>query len=161
MTDLKSKNSYPVMRIDADGTREVNEPVASERGASIRLCSMPVVRLQCLPEGVDDLAVGFLYSEAILTDPAQLRGVSVSEDGETVVDVDANMDVATLEGIHEKMLLTSGCGRGASLDNLDDLDLLMDCRKRFDLSISMKADRLLELMEDFRKRSDLFKATGG
>jgi len=148
---------FPTVHIDADGAHEVEESVACERAVTIRLCGVPVVRLQCLPERIEDLAVGFLFSEAILDDAGQLGKISVSDAGDAV-DVEADIDPASLAGIHEKMLLTSGCGKGASLDNLDEL---LDCDRRFDLSVSITAERAMELMKDFQMRSELFRATGG
>ncbi|MDK1030519.1 MAG: formate dehydrogenase accessory sulfurtransferase FdhD [Planctomycetia bacterium] len=157
MTESISSRKFRATRIDAEGRHEVEEAVACERVVAINLCGISVVRLACLPDALEDLAVGFLYSEGILLEPGQLKGVSVNSAGSEVT-VDADIDPARLEGIHERMLLTSGCGKGASLDNLEEL---MDCDRKFDLSVSITAGRAMELMHDFQKRSELFKTTGG
>jgi FdhD protein len=143
--------------MDAEGGRDIQETVVCERPVTIRLCGVPIVRVNCLPARLEDLAVGFLFSEGILDDPDSLSAASLSDDGATV-DVKAGIDTTQLADIHRRVVLTSGCGKGAAMD---DLKALMDCGRRFDLTFSVQKERVLELMRDFQSRSVLFRASGG
>jgi len=143
-------------RVDSQGSREIEETVVREHIVEIRLGGQALVRLTCLPERLDDLAIGFLFTEGILQDIEKVRSVSVSESGD-YVDVEADVDVGALAELRAHYTFVSGCGKAGSFT---DIEALMRCERRFDLTYGIRKERVRRIMVEFQKRSELFRNTG-
>jgi FdhD protein len=85
-------------------------PLPVERPVTISMNDTEVATVQSSPRDLDELAVGFLLAEGLLTDRDALRGVEVDEETGVV-------EVVSDEGVPDDMFFrtrhfTSGCGKG-------------------------------------------------
>jgi FdhD protein len=109
-----------------------------------------------------ELAVGFLWSEGIITDPHQVREVKfcdVPDNEEQLYNIVTVRTSHTLEIRPRAFATTSSCG----VCGTQTLDDLASCTVPvpFESSIRMHAELLLGLPEQLRRQQKVFAATGG
>ena len=126
--------------------------VIREELVQLMLNGRLLIRLSCLPESLEHLALGFLVSEGLIASKAAVSGIDVSTDPATV-RVKAEVDPYRLVAFRQRLALSSGCGGAASCAEEE----LPVCRseKRFD-----PAD-LSGRMKELQHASTLFRETGG
>jgi FdhD protein len=109
-----------------------------------------------------ELAVGFLWSEGIITETRQVREVKfceVPEGEEQLYNIVTVRTSHTLEIRPRAFTTTSSCG----LCGTQTLDDLASCTVPIPIegSIRMRAEQLLGLPEQLRRQQKVFAATGG
>jgi len=107
----------PVVRVGVErwqrGTTEhADDLVADERPVAFRYHGVSHVVMLATPADLEDLAVGFTLSEAIVAGPAEIRGVAVRAEGEALeVDLDiAPERFSALLQRHRNLTGRTGCG---------------------------------------------------
>jgi len=143
------KRTVPVWRIGPGGPEHV---VVEEAVVELALGGRVFVRASCLPEALEDFAVGFLASEGLIAGPQAIAAISVSADSRRV-DVRADVDPDLLVLFRERMAMSSGCGQGASGAAEGLKPVASDAR--------FSPDCLLDRMKDLEQASALFRETGG
>ncbi len=144
-----------ILRFDGEEVGNVSFPLVSETSVQICLNGQPFVDAQCMPHELDVMAVGFMVSEGILRDRDELIEVCSAE-GSPRVDVRAKIPEDRLEGIGDKMKVTSGCGRGITIDNVEEV---MDCGRPFNMALMMSSDQVMELGYRFNHTPGLYRET--
>lgn len=141
-------------RIKGGCQEEILDPVVIEAPLTIFLNERELVTLLCTPEHMDELAVGFLYSEGLLAGAKDLQSVQV----------DADKGLAWVIG-NEKVLagqtflkryITTGCGKGTSFYAFHDTG-----SRPVISDLQVPAENLLALMRRVQQGSELFARTGG
>ncbi|MGM0651267.1 MAG: formate dehydrogenase accessory sulfurtransferase FdhD [Bacillota bacterium] len=135
---------------------ELEDRVTVETPITIYVNGSELVTLLCTPEKIDRLALGFLRSEGILTAADQLESIRV-EDEEGLVEVELKEKSGLAEKLYGKRTVTSGCGKGTVFFNV--LDSLRS--KPLSGKMEVRAERVLQLMENLQQKAQLFKETGG
>ena len=139
--------------------QQQNEEVRLANETSVRILAndLPVARIRCTPFAIEKLARGFMLTEGFVVHPEQIKSVWVDSDGEKA---HAQLDVPTdeLQNAIEGLAIGSGCGGGVSRDGLA---FSLDCEKRFDLSITVDANEVIQLAKTFQKLPELYWATHG
>lgn len=109
----------------------------------------------CLPIDLEALAVGFLAGEGALKDPADLDRVQwLPESGQVLLDGDFDADV--LENIRTRWAWGTGCGGGGT-----SRDMNAPARGTVGAGPAVTPDQLLTLAEQFRRKTTLWRQTGG
>lgn len=129
------------------------ETVVREETLCLHLNGKLLVRLLCSPSHIEDLAVGFLFSEGLICGLDEIKTV---EEGSSPM----TLFVRTTGRTPDEILLagavrTSGCGGGVSLQ---------DQRARVQpvvTDLRVEADEILSLARQFEASSVLFRQTGG
>ncbi len=134
----------------------VIDEAAAELPVRLVLNSEPLVTLLCTPTELPELAIGFLLSEGLLRDRADLGPITVSPD-EPAVRVELPALPADWKRLFETRAISSGCGKGVTFTNYD--------RSR-DRRLEMKGPLLSiadirALLQEFRNISSLYLETGG
>lgn len=131
-------------------------PMPVERPTTLYLNDAELLTIQTTPVALDDWAMGFLFTEGIITAPADVLRLAVDEDkGLIWADVDP-----TRLGDREfgsKRYLTSGCGRGVTFSSVKDAMLLQPVRH--DLQVSR--EQLGTWMQRMGQATPLYEETGG
>ncbi|MFO7951408.1 MAG: formate dehydrogenase accessory sulfurtransferase FdhD [Bacillota bacterium] len=144
-----------VLRIRQGIFQEIDDLLTVEAPVTIYLNGNELVTLLCTPEKLDFLALGFLRSEGIITDPEDIKDIFVREEG--LVEVNLKKDAGLAEKLYGKRTLTSGCGKGTVF--FSALDSLRSSPLEGDLTISPK--KISFLIDALQDKAELFKATGG
>lgn len=127
----------------------------SERPITIHLNDVEVATTQATPKDLEELAVGFLVAEGLLTDRDELRGVDADAKRGLVwvtSDEAAPEDIAT-----RTRYITSGCGKGvtfASLGHTRGLDPV-------ESDMRVAASKVYELVGAMARAADAYRETGG
>ena len=145
-----------VRKITAEGCINSEDTVVREVPVTVLLNGEEFVTLLATPTDLDCLAVGFLASEGLLQNKAELKNVLV-DDVHGIVRVNT---IAEIEGVHElttKRLITSGCGKGVSFYRAADVQEQILVKNECNAT----ASRIVNLVKDFQQRSILYRETGG
>lgn len=145
-----------VLRISDGVEEEILDTIATEVAFTLLVNDQVLVSLLCSPADLDAMAVGFLLSEGLLSEPDALLEVAVDEENARVAvrlkDLPADWDQ-----LFHKKTITSGCGQGVTFSNLDRLPALSPRREPLRLSCA----RIHELLHQFARSSELYQQTGG
>jgi len=99
------------------------------------------------------LAVGFLFSEGLITGKGDIKKIIVDQQT-GVVQVETGKDSGFVSQPLDKRLVTSGGGRGASFYHAHD-------QAKVESDIEISASQVFALVDEFVQRSEVFKVTGG
>ncbi len=146
----------PIWRLTEEGRSNIEDAVAREFPLTIILNNQELVTLLCSPADLKYLAIGFLFSEGLLTDKDAIKKIFV-DDQRGVARVETKEDNALANELVFKRFITSGCGRGASFYSAADVQ----DQAKVESQTQMSTHEVLSLVSDFQHRSQIFRATGG
>jgi len=141
--------SERVWRVGAAGE---SDTVIVERAVELVLNGRVLVRIQCLPQRLEDLAVGFLRTEGLIESPRAIAECRVAPDGGRI-EVRADVDPDRLVLFRERVATSSGCGSGVSA--------AADALPRLASDARFAPEEILARMKDLLQASALFRETGG
>lgn len=143
-----------IIKINNGCWERLSDHIIVEDVLNINVNRKYYVSLMCTPDEMLQLALGFLFSEGVITSMKSVRGID---------EKDANTLCITLKDGFEppdnekKRTLTSGCAGGSI-----DLNLLVDKNiKPIESDCRYSIEQILKLMKEFNSSSELFKQTGG
>lgn len=148
--------SFQATEYSREGKSSRRETVIREMPLTIHVNGEELVTLLCTPERMDDLAIGFLWSEGVVDGKTDVKKVVVDED-KGAVWVDVTRDTEFIKNLMFKRLITSGCGKGTTFYSA--VDQLAAFKVTSDLAVSPQ--QVLDLMAEFQRTSELYKATHG
>ncbi len=151
--ELQPAPAQPAAVIEV-GTRR-GRRMPAERAVTINMNDAEIATVQATPEDLEELAVGFLVSEGLLTDRAALQGVDVDHK-RGLVYVRSDEPVPE-DLVYRRRYITAGCGKGvtfASLGHTLGLDAVTDQR-------TVTADELYDLVGQMARGAVLYRDTGG
>ena len=127
----------------------------SERPVTIYMNDVEVATVQATPRNLEEMAVGFLVSEGLLTDR------------DAFISVDADLKrgltyVTTRESVPDDMVfktryVTSGCGKGITFSSLGHARGL----DRITSQMTVIPDEIYALMGDLSRAAEKYRDTGG
>ncbi|MCX6012138.1 MAG: formate dehydrogenase accessory sulfurtransferase FdhD [Chloroflexi bacterium] len=151
---MEMYEQLPVQRFTSEGKEDIEDIVIREIPLTIILNDQELVTLICSPDDLKYMAVGFLFSEGLLQSREEIKKVMVDE-RKGLVRIET---LQQKEGdLVFKRLITTGCGRGASLYSLADAQTLAQIKS--DLKV-LPSD-IFRLVKEFQSKSQVFKETGG
>ncbi len=130
---------------------EGRDTVIVEHRVQVVLNARPLLWINCLPEGLEALAAGFLVSEGLLDGPDAVDEITVAPDLARV-DVRGRVDPDRLVTFRERLSITSGCGGGASAGD----EALPPSRS----DAAFRPEDLIERLGEMAAASALFRDTG-
>lgn len=144
-----------ILRLSTEDISDIEDTVVREFPLTIILNDQELVTMLCSPADQKELAVGFLYSEGLITSREEIGNVTLNE-GTGVIRVETkNGNVLDREVLFNR-LITSGCGRGASFYSATDVT-----GEKVESLLQVSVNEILSIMKDFQHRSETFRATGG
>ncbi len=135
---------------------QLEDLVTAEAPVTIFLNGSELVTLLCTPEKIDRLALGFLQSEGLISTIEELESIRVLEK-EGLVEIELKNRADLAGKLYGKRTVTSGCGKGTVFFNV--LDSLRS--RPLEGRMTVKADRILDLVNSLQERALVFKQTGG
>lgn len=155
---LRGTVGFPVARVKGGRVFTVEDPVIQERPYTIFLNDQELVTLVCSPVFIQELAVGFLCSEGVLSRREDLRGITVNEsDGLVWVETKEGAVPAAAQTFLRRFVTTC-CGRGRAA-----FYFLNDARgmNRLESRLCLTPEQVFALSRRLEESSALFAATGG
>jgi FdhD protein len=153
---VETKRDAPILKVIGTSVEGVIDEVASEVPVRLVLNNEPLVTLLCTPTELEELAVGFLLSEGLLSDRSEIRNLRIDEK-QVAVNVELSGLPADFARLFEKKTISSGCGKGITFTSYRPAaDRRMDARTHI---ISLGSIR--NLLSIFRNISKLYLETGG
>lgn len=128
----------------------------SERKTVLYLNGAELLRIQATPANLDDWAVGFLFSEGIISGITEVRSLAVNT---ASAEIKVEVDPASLpeEAVSAKRYLTSGCGKGVTFSSLKDAMSL----RPVDHDLGVGRVQLVAWIKSMQRQSPLYAETGG
>lgn len=147
-----------VTKIKGDKKFTVKDTVIREIKLEIIVNEKNVGSLMAVPIDLEELAVGYLMSEDIITDVKDIKKIELKDvDTKTFqVRLDAKVIEANIDRLNLEGVIVSGCGRGVSTQISKiaiDAAIMRD-------NFSIKAALLFEEMGKFYTQCPLYEQTG-
>ena len=145
-----------ILRLTEESRSSIEDVVVREFPLTIILNNQELVTLLCSPKDLRYLAVGFLFSEGLLSSKDEIKKIIVDEQ-RGVVRIDTETDTALANELVFKRFIASGCGRGVSFYSAAD----GQNQDKIESRIQISAREVLVLVNNFQHNSQIFRATGG
>ena len=144
-----------ILRVDGNGSREMDDPVIREFPLTIYLNGQEFVTLLYTPEWAEMLAMGFLRSEGIIKSYSDVTSLQHDQErGFVFVETKGG---ALVEKLYGKRTITSGCGKGTVFFSV--LDALKSEPVKSELRVTV--EQVLSLTRKLQDEAFLFHTTGG
>jgi FdhD protein len=141
-----------IVRVMPEDVQLLHDVVATEVPVTIVAGGVEVATMMATPEGLDDLARGFLVTSGLLA-PEDLGSVAVDTDAwRVVVETARAVDPALLV----RRTYSSGCGKGVVFASALEAEL-----PPLPEAWQVDAQAVFALVHAFRRHSELHQATGG
>ena len=144
------------LQITDKDRREIQEVVTREFSLTIVLNHHEIVTLLCTPKDLKWLAAGYLASEGLIQDKAQIKKITLNESKGVIHVETKGRKMADAEPLTKKLIASSG-GRGVTARDLSDALP----RAKITSQMNIASNDVFNMLRDFQGRSDVFKATGG
>ena len=144
--------SFTITRIEDRLVQEEEDLVVKEFPLKILLNGEELLTLVCSPANLDELVVGYLFSEGLLTSQAEILSLELNKDQFAINLAGGDLKSNKLKN----RLISSGCGKSIVYP-----DLAGSALKKVRARLQLKAEKLWEWTTELTQRSGLFKITGG
>lgn len=145
-----------IKRVDLrSGTEDLTDKVVTETPLTIFINDQEFATLLCSPDKLKELAVGHLISESLISSAKDIKDVSLNPKT-WVIRIKLNRKF-TPEELEKKRVITSGCGKGQTFYNYRDFTGCEPVKSKIEVAPKI----ILGLMDEFQKKSVIFKETGG
>lgn len=154
MADLLEK--VTIVQITDDKIVEQEDVVVKETPLTIFVNEEELVTLLCLPQFQQNLAVGFLFSEGILSSKAEIESLIFNEN-KGVIWIKLNKPIAIDDNFRKGRTVTTGCARGLTFHQVFEKwngDFVSS-------KLTIEHQIVIAVVSDLKQRSLLFQQTGG
>jgi len=144
----------PILRSYKDKQKLMEDVLVRESSITIFYNRKRIATLVCTPIEIMELAVGFLFSEGILSHFEEIKWIS-EDPRRRIVMVEGCVENKTQDPLER--VIVSGCGKASFLFPFED-------QWEDEISIeelSLPSHWISQLIREFCKRSKLYFATGG
>lgn len=153
------KEDFPVVQFNTGGVEvklwEETKAVVGEISLKIMINGVDYASLLCINQFQKEMALGFLYNEGVINDPADIKNIDFNE-GHFTVAVELNERLKLNVGDSFRSV-TSGCGKCYTYikPTYRDLYAANTSASRYELK------RITDLMKEFNREPPIFNAFGG
>lgn len=150
MNNVKEVN---IIKINNETREKLSDHIIVEDILNINVNRKFYTSLMCTPEEMLQLALGFLFSEGVITSMKSVRSIEEKDENTLCIILREGLEPK----VDRKRTLTSGCAGGSI--NLGFLNenkvkpIENDCR--------YSVNQIIMFMKEFNSSSELFKLTGG
>jgi FdhD protein len=151
--------AYPfeITEYGSNGPERKQIEAIREVPLTIYLNGREVVTLLCTGKYPEHLAVGFLKSDALLTEKAQLKDVAITDEGGRITARVTVSHDPFAGGREIQRSITSGCGKGTNFDR----NVATISRRRVESGLTVTPKQILALAAELKRRSTLYGRTRG
>lgn len=146
---------FKILKCTREETFETFDKVVVETPLTIIVNKHEYITIMCTPIKMDELAVGFLFSEGLITSKNDILSLELETSHNNICRIELKTAV-NFEELYGHRVVTSG-SKGSLYYN--SMDFMKD--KKFNNNIKIHKDEIMDTMCNFFKRSEIFEATGG
>lgn len=154
--------NYKIVRINNEASHEVEDEIVVEYSLTIFMDGVEFINLLCTPKSLKELVIGFLYSEGIINKKDDLEDIRIDEASGRADVYTKNKDHYYYQGnkLNATRTVTTACGRQKSImyNVMDFLGIESD---KINSCVDYSSREILDLANQFNKKSTLFLSTGG
>ena len=155
--DTQSIHSVEARRVsttDAQSARELCRVIV-EQPVTITIDGVGAYTLMCTPCDTMALAVGFAFTEGIISGPADIDLLNLCEDDHSSVRI--RLSRLPDRAQNRNMIVSSSCGLCGSAD----VDAMLESLPRVGDSFRVSASRIQAVFWEMKSRQTIFEQTGG
>ncbi|MBA7478676.1 Sulfur carrier protein FdhD [subsurface metagenome] len=153
---MNNVEGFPIQRVTKEGKQDSEDVVTIELPLTIIVNNKELTTLLCSPTDLKYLAIGFLASEGLIKDKAEIKKIIV-DDERGVVRLETTENKGFTQDTLFKRVITSGCGRGVSFHSAADVQE----QSKVESQTTISNVEVFTLVREFQHRSQVFKTTGG
>ena len=127
----------------------------SERPVTVHMNDVEIATVQSSPSHLDELAVGFLVAEGLLTDRDAFEKAVVDE-ATGLVYVTSHEEVPD-DMVYRRRFITSGCGKGVTFSSVGHAENL----EAVESSLTVDSAALYAMMRELAQGAVAYRDTGG
>ena len=158
MRNKGKSRTLSVDRIQEGKKEKIEDEIVEEKALSIYLNDQKITTLFSTPADQKFLALGFLFTEGFLKEKKEVKKI-VLDQKKSQVTVLTWTKKKISSALRKNEILTSGCGRGKTFQDLEKINPVEDLM--FDFNLVWDSSNISKLIQEFEKRSSLFHKTGG
>ncbi|MGV8981419.1 formate dehydrogenase accessory sulfurtransferase FdhD [Clostridium sp.] len=150
---MNSTRKMNIRRINNEKLDDICDLIIEEIPLEIFVNYEFYVALMCTPIEIKELAIGYLFSEGILSSVNSIKSIEEKYENRICIALDHEiiMDATNVSAI------TSGCGNGSvHIKSLEEGSI-----KSIEHNCKFAIVDILKLMNEFNSKSELFRQTGG
>jgi FdhD protein len=144
----------PVLKFTGESVKAVEDFVVQEFPLIIYLNGEELVTLLCSPSDLKYLAVGYLFSEGLISGKDDVKSI-LTDDIQGVVRIETAKGKTNNRRL--KRYIGSSSGSGISLSKYSKISGLTEIKS----PLTMTVLDIISLNNEFQNRSEVFRATGG
>ncbi|EOV9527365.1 formate dehydrogenase accessory sulfurtransferase FdhD [Bacillus cytotoxicus] len=137
---------------------EKHDEIVTETPITIKLNGEEYVTVVCTPNYIEDMVVGFLISEGIISSYQHIEGLWIQKD-QGIVHVKAKQINPLYQSLYNKRYVTSCCGK--SRQGFVFVNDVAKAKKLHDVHITLTPEECFYLMTALQQSSTTFQQTGG
>lgn len=142
-----------IIKINNGAEEELTDQIIVEKKLNINVNRKFYASLMCTPDETLHLALGFLFSEGVITSLKSIRSMEERDDGSLCIILKNELEPV----LEKRRTLTSGCAGGSI-----DLKIIEENEiKPIESNCKYSVNQILLLMKEFNNKSELFRQTGG
>lgn len=157
---MESIKAYPITKYNGEEKEKIFDEVIVEFSLTIMLNNRAFVTMQCTPQSLEELVVGFLYAEGVIRSIHDMKSLTVDhEAGKAYVELlnDHQFDYVG-QYLSAKKTITTACGNSKTIA-YQVMDTIS--KKNTPSKDPISPQQIDGLMKSFSKKSILFNKTGG
>ena len=144
-----------IVKFKGDERRIVSDILVREIKLEILLNGERFGALMATPSDLKALAIGYLLSENLISDPSRIKSIELAPDGLSV-NVCGEINEKRLNSFDTEKVIISGCGR-SSTANIDPAAM---AARKVRSDAKFHKSEILNLMSEFYTQCELYEMTG-
>jgi FdhD protein len=152
---MQSVNRRTIHEVSQGELRAKEDALLVEAPLTLEVNGEEFVTLLCTPTDLEDLVLGFLYSEGLVAGADDVAHFALDEaEGRVSVRTRTPHDLAAK--LYGKRTVTTGCGRGTIFYHVTDALKAV----RVEAKLTVQAGKLFDALKGWTEKADLFSETG-
>ncbi|HAQ08092.1 MAG TPA: sulfurtransferase FdhD [Bacillus bacterium] len=147
-----------ILRYGDGHAERVEDSIVTEYTVTVKVNGQEFVTMVCTPDYIEDMVIGYLASEGIITKFSDIQSIWIQEK-EGFVHVKTSRENPYYKNLQGKRYLTSCCG-GSRSGFVFAADALT-AKKLDNINTAIEIEDCFRLMEEMQDSAKLFKNTGG
>ncbi|PFD38484.1 formate dehydrogenase family accessory protein FdhD [Bacillus cereus] len=153
-----TQETYTIVRYQSGTFSKQTDEIVTESPITIKLNSEEYVTVVCTPNYIEDMVIGFLISEGIISSYKDIEELWIQKES-GIVHVKSSKINPLYQTLYNKRYVTSCCGK--SRQGFVFVNDAAKAKKLHDIHITITPEECFHLMTSLQQSSTTFRQTGG